>query len=120
MCTPRQAEMRGSHVSLRHEAGSRIIEALKKSGSKSEVRRWADRMMRFIKRKDSKSDPQVIPDWRSDDVDPNKGVIRFGITPLYTTFSEIHRALNHMRAIVEERKYLEFDPVARADKLEAT
>jgi kynureninase len=45
---------------------------------------------------------QVIPDFRAPDN------IRLGITPLYTTFTEIHRALNRMRTIAEGKIYEQY------------
>jgi kynureninase len=79
--TPRQAEMRGSHVSLRHLESYRISRALIESPPPA---------------------VQVIPDFREPDN------IRLGITPLYTTFTEIHQALNRMRTIVEEKIYEQY------------
>ena len=79
--TPRQAEMRGSHVSLRHPEGYRISRALIESPPPA---------------------VQVIPDFRPPDN------IRLGITPLYTTFCEIHQALDRMRAIVEGKIYEQY------------
>jgi kynureninase len=76
--TPRQAERRGSHVSLRHLEGYRITQAL--IGSPPPA-------------------VKVIPDFRAPDN------IRLGVAPLYTTFSEIYRALERMRTIVEEKIY---------------
>lgn len=79
--TPRQAEIRGSHVSLRHLESYRISRALIESPPPA---------------------VQVIPDFREPDN------IRLGITPLYTTFTEIHQALNRMRTIVEEKIYEQY------------
>jgi kynureninase len=79
--TPRQAEMRGSHVSLRHPASYRINRALIESPPPA------------IK---------VIPDFRA----PNN--IRLGIAPLYTTFTEIHQALDRMRIIVKDKIYEQY------------
>jgi len=76
--TPRQPEMRGSHVSLRHPEAYRINRALIESPPPA---------------------VKVIPDFRAPDN------IRLGITPLYTTFSEIHQALSRMRKILEDRLY---------------
>jgi kynureninase len=79
--SPRQAELRGSHVSLRHIESYRINRAL------------------------IESPPpviNVIPDFRAPDN------IRLGIAPLYTTFTEIHQALNRMREIVEEKIYEDY------------
>ena len=40
---------------------------------------------------------KVIPDFREPDN------IRFGVAPLYNTFTEIHQAISRLRAIAEER-----------------
>ena len=76
--SPRQPEWRGSHVSLRHPEGYRISQAMIASPPPA---------------------VQVIPDFREPDN------IRLGIAPLYTTFTEIHRALDRMRTIVQDRIY---------------
>ncbi len=74
--TPRRAELRGSHVSLRHPDGYRISRAMIESPPPA---------------------VKVIPDFRAPDF------IRLGIAPLYTTFVEIHQAIDRMNAIVEGR-----------------
>jgi len=79
--TPRQAEIRGSHVSLRHPEGYRISRALIESPPPA---------------------IQVIPDFRMPDN------IRFGITPLYTTFTEIYQALERIRIIVKDKIYEQY------------
>ncbi len=79
--SPRQTALRGSHVSLRHPEGYRISRALIESPPPA---------------------VQVIPDFRPPDN------IRLGITPLYTTFTEIHQALDRLRAIVEEKIYAQY------------
>jgi kynureninase len=79
--SPRQAELRGSHVSLRHRESYRICRALIEAPP---------------------PDIQVIPDFRAPDN------IRLGVTPLYTTFTEIHRALDRMRTIAEEKIYEQY------------
>jgi kynureninase len=76
--SPRQAELRGSHVSLRHPEGYRITRALIESPPPA------------IK---------VIPDFRMPDN------IRLGIAPIYTTFTEIYLALERIRVIVQDRIY---------------
>jgi len=79
--SPRQSEMRGSHVSLKHKEGYRINRAL------------------------IESDPpavRVIPDFREPDN------IRLGIAPIYTTYNEIHRAISRLRQIAENKLYLDF------------
>jgi kynureninase len=87
--SPRQAELRGSHVSLRHPEGYRICRALIESPPPA---------------------VRVIPDFRTPDN------IRLGIAPIYTTFTDIYRALERMRAVVEERIYEQFP----AEKLAVT
>jgi len=79
--SPRQAEIRGSHVSLRHPESYRISRALIESPPPA---------------------IQVIPDFRAPDN------IRFGITPLYTTFTEICRALERVRIIIEDKIYEQY------------
>ena len=79
--SPRQGGMRGSHVSLRHPEAYRINRALIESPAPA---------------------VKVIPDFRTPDN------IRLGIAPLYTTFTEIHRALDRMRVIVEDKIYEQY------------
>ncbi|MCG3210297.1 MAG: Kynureninase [Anaerolineae bacterium] len=76
--SPRRPQQRGSHVSLRHPEGYRINRALIDAEPPA---------------------PVVIPDFREPDN------IRLGIAPLYTTFTEIHRAINRIRQIVERGIY---------------
>jgi len=76
--TPRQAEIRGSHVSLRHPESYRICRALIESSPPA---------------------VQVISDFRAPDN------IRLGVTPLYTTFTEIYRALERIRVVVEDKLF---------------
>lgn len=71
--SPLNAESRGSHVSLQHPEAFRICKAL-------------------INPMDNH--PVIIPDFRAPDN------IRFGITPLYTTFSEIYTAIKRVEEIV--------------------
>ena len=79
--TPRQAEKRGSHVSLCHPEGYRISRALIEAPPPA---------------------IQVIPDFRAPDN------IRFGVTPLYTTYTEIYQALERVRNIVEDKIYEQY------------
>jgi len=79
--SPREANQRGSHVSLRHPEGYRITQAMVKSPPPA---------------------VKVIPDFRTPDN------IRLGITPLYTRYVDIHRALARMREIVEEQLYEQY------------
>ncbi len=79
--TPRQEGQRGSHVSLRHPEGYRITRALIESPPPA---------------------IRVIPDFRTPDN------IRLGIAPLYTSFKDIHRSMQRMRVIVEEKCFEQF------------
>jgi kynureninase len=76
--SPEYLEKRGSHVSLKHAEAYRICRAL----ADPEV-----------------GDHVIIPDFR----EPNN--IRFGITPLYTSFVEIYQALDKMRRIIRQKIY---------------
>jgi kynureninase len=70
---------RGSHISIRHPNAYQICQAM------------------------IQSDPpnvRIIPDFR----EPNN--IRLGIAPIYTTYSDIHRAMDRIRTIAEEKVYL--------------
>jgi kynureninase len=79
--SPRQAEQRGSHVSLRHPEGYRINRALIEAEPPT---------------------VKVIGDFREPDN------IRFGIAPLYTTFTEIHHAMHQLKVVAETRQYEHF------------
>nr|VFK42323.1 MAG: Kynureninase [Candidatus Kentron sp. SD]VFK48217.1 MAG: Kynureninase [Candidatus Kentron sp. SD]VFK79816.1 MAG: Kynureninase [Candidatus Kentron sp. SD] len=79
--SPRQSENRGSHVSLRHADGWRISQAMIESEPPA---------------------VKVIPDFRPPDN------IRLGIAPIYTTFSDIQRAMDRIRVITESRIYEQF------------
>jgi len=75
--SPLDSSLRGSHVSLRHPEAYRICRAL-------------------INPQPDDTNMKVIPDFRA----PNN--IRLGIAPLYTSFSDIHRALKRLKTIVED------------------
>ncbi len=45
---------------------------------------------------------QVLPDFRAPDN------IRLGITPLYTTFDDIHQAVQRLRTVVEAHLYEQY------------
>jgi len=79
--SPRQAKIRGSHVSLRHDEAYRINRALIEAEPPA---------------------VKVIPDFREPDN------IRLGIAPLYTSFTDIHRAMARLRTIVAERIYEQY------------
>jgi len=79
--SPRQAALRGSHVSLRHPEGYRINRAMIESAPPA---------------------VKVIPDFRTPDN------IRLGIAPLYNTFTEVHQALDRMRTIVQDKLYARY------------
>ncbi len=75
--SPLDSSQRGSHVSLRHPEAYRICRAL-------------------IDPQPGDTNLKVIPDFRA----PNN--IRLGIAPLYTSFTDIHRALKRLKTIVED------------------
>ena len=75
--SPLDSSQRGSHVSLRHPESYRICRAL-------------------IDPQPGDTNLKVIPDFRA----PNN--IRLGIAPLYTSFTDIHRALKRIKTIVED------------------
>ena len=74
-------KQRGSHVSLQHPEAYRICLSL-------------------IQPKNS--DIKVIPDFR----EPNN--IRFGFTPLYTTFTEIWQTVERIKTILETKEFEQF------------
>ncbi|MFW5724879.1 MAG: kynureninase [Bacteroidota bacterium] len=81
VASPRNAHVRGSHVSLGHEEAYRICKALIDQNTGN----WV-----------------VIPDFREPDN------IRLGIAPLYNSFSDIFYAIMEMKNIVEQRWYEKF------------
>lgn len=76
--TPINSELRGSHISFKHKEAYRICKALIDPNIGDKV---------------------VIPDFREPDN------IRFGITPLYTTYVEIHEAVKQLKDIIEKELY---------------
>jgi kynureninase len=79
--TPRDENQRGSHVSLRHPEGYRITRALIESPPPA---------------------TRVIPDFRTPDN------IRLGIAPLYNSYTDIHRAIERMKEIVENKLFEDY------------
>ena len=79
--SPQDSEKRGSHVSLRHPEAYRICKALIDPHLGEAV---------------------IIPDFREPDN------IRLGITPLYTTYTEIFIAVMEIRNIVEKKLFLKY------------
>jgi kynureninase len=79
--SPMDPEKRGSHLSLRHPEAYRICKALIDQDAGAAV---------------------VIPDFREPDN------IRLGITPLYTTYSELFTAVREIRNIIVEGLFLRY------------
>lgn len=75
--SPRESVWRGSHISLGHDDGWRIAQALIQEA-------------------------HVLPDFRRPDN------IRLGITPLYTSYTEIYDALDRLRHIVTSKQYQQY------------
>lgn len=78
MGSPELIEKRGSHISLKHPEGYRICKALADPGV---------------------GDGTVIPDFREPDN------IRLGISPLYTKFEDIFRAMIQLKEIISGQLY---------------
>lgn len=76
--SPTDPEKRGSHISLQHQEAYRICQAL-------------------IHPKNDKL--KIIPDFREPDN------IRFGLTPLYTSFTEIWETINRLKMIMITSEY---------------
>ena len=79
--SPTDPSIRGSHVSLRHPQAYQINQAMIKSTPPA---------------------VRVLPDFREPDN------IRLGVAPLYTTFSDIHRAMDRIRVITGKRIFMEY------------
>lgn len=79
--SPSDPELRGSHVSLRHPEAYRICKALIDPDT---------------------GDAVIIPDFREPDN------IRIGITPLYTTYTELFLAVKQIATIIQDGLYLKF------------
>ncbi len=79
---PDKEENRGSHVSISHPEAYRICLAMKQAD--------ADKV-------------KVIPDFRP----PH--YIRLGVSPLYTTFTELHWAILRISDIIQNQAYLRFE-----------
>ena len=79
--SPLDPLQRGSHISLKHPEAYRICQSLihPKNGTL-----------------------KIIPDFREPDN------IRFGFTPLYTTFEEIRQTTGRLKIIMETREYESF------------
>jgi len=80
--SPRNPDIRGSHVSLKHPEAYRICQAM------------------------IEADPpeiKIIPDFRSPDN------IRLGIASVYTSFEDIHRAVLRISEIMEKGSYLDYE-----------
>lgn len=79
--SPTEVDQRGSHVTLQHPEAYRICRALIEP---------------------EEGDLRVIPDFREPDN------IRLGIAPLYTSYTDLHRAVVRMEAIVKEKLYQQY------------
>ena len=81
IASPEDPGMRGSHISIQHDEAYRINRAMIEPADDSKV---------------------IIPDFRP----PNN--IRLGIAPLYTTFVDLHKAIQRIRAIVLTKEFENF------------
>lgn len=73
ICSPRDPEQRGAHISLRHPEARLLCQSLVEQG--------------------------VIPDFRAPDL------LRIGVTPLYTTWVEVWRAMEILRDTLNEGRH---------------
>jgi kynureninase len=80
--SPKNPDKRGSHIAIRHLEGYRINRAL----------------IAPIENKKS-----IIPDFRPPDL------IRLGIAPLYTSFSDVHETVKRIKEIVLTEEFRRFD-----------
>jgi kynureninase len=95
--SPEHSEQRGSHVSLRHPEAYRISRAM------IELPKIPERFWEKVSQIEGPPpNLSVIPDFRAPDN------LRLGIAPLYTSFRDIHRALDHIRLIVDEKVYMQY------------
>lgn len=79
--SPENSDRRGSHVAIRHPRAYQICQALIHP---------------------EPGNPRIIPDFRDPDI------IRVGITPLYTTYTELYIAVSRIRDIMQNKVYLKF------------
>ena len=79
--SPLDPVLRGSHVSIKHLEAYRINRAMIETQT---------------------AGLRIIPDFRAPDN------LRLGIAPIYTTFTNIHRALARIREIVETQEYRQY------------
>jgi kynureninase len=78
LATPREADMRGGHIALRHPDAWRICRALLEHEA-------------------------VVPDFREPDI------LRLGLPPLTTTFTDVAEAVVRTRRVVENGLHLGYD-----------
>jgi kynureninase len=79
--SPDDASCRGSHIALRHHDAYRICQAMINPETTS---------------------LRVIPDFREPDI------IRIGITPLYTSYSDLYKAITRIKEIVTSNEHQRF------------
>lgn len=84
--SPLESKKRGSHISLKHPEAYRICQALIHP---------------------PKQKKKVIPDFREPDN------IRLGITPLYTSFTEIHQTVERLREIIRDKEFMSFSTLRK-------
>ncbi len=85
--SPMEAKSRGSHVTICHPSAYRICQAM--GHPKLDA-------------------PTIIPDFR----EPNN--IRLGLTPLYTRYQDIFRAVKRIHQIVDTKEFLNFSETREA------
>jgi kynureninase len=81
IASPKDANIRGSHISIQHYEAYRINRAMIEPVNNDKV---------------------VIPDFR-----PPRN-IRLGINPLYTSFIDIYYSIDRIKTIVENKEFEKF------------
>ncbi len=77
LCSPLEAQRRGSHIALAHPEALRIGQALRQ-------------------------EMNLLPDFRAPDI------LRLAIGPLYTSYAQLHQAVQRIAHVVTARLYLKY------------
>jgi len=98
--SPADPARRGSHIALRHPEAWRICRAMihpQKNRSDNNTEEIDNVRVAGI----HDPVPRIIPDFRDPDI------IRLGITPLYTTWTSLHKTVLRIREILTSGEYLQ-------------
>ncbi len=98
--SPGDPERRGSHIALRHPEAYRICQAMIHP-RKNRFGRFSEDTGDATLTESHNPVPRIIPDFRDPDI------IRLGITPLYTTWTGLHKTVMRIREILTSGEYLQ-------------